>query len=106
MSRTLVALLLTQKNLLVQDPLQRVPLPVGESTLHSSLDNVAFSFAPSDTDRVIVVDLGRSRRVREVGVELSPVAGVAFADAVGRYVHGEGVVRDGAITLVELFQAQ
>lgn len=69
----------------MREPGQRVPVPSGGDSVPSSSDT-AFFFAPEDTDRVLVVDLGRARRVHEVGVELFPVPGVGFVDAVGRYV--------------------
>lgn len=53
----------------------RLPFPSGASLVALPTD-VAFSFADSDRDRVIVVDLGRARRVREAGVELMPSPGI------------------------------
>lgn len=52
--------------------------------MSSSDADVAFSFAPGDTDRIIEVNLGRCRFIREIGIELVPTPGVAFADVVGR----------------------
>eukprot|EP00752_Nemacystus_decipiens_P002251 g2132.t2 len=64
-----------QNNLLVREASDRLPFPSSSSLVALPTD-VAFSFADSDRDRVIVVDLGRARRVREAGVELMPSPGV------------------------------
>lgn len=45
---------------------------------------MAFFFHSSDLDRVIVVDLGRTRRVRDAGAELCAATSMSFEDAVGR----------------------
>lgn len=65
----------SQNNLLVREASDRLPFPSGNSLVALPTD-VAFFFEGSDRDRVIVVDLGRARRVREAGVELMPCPGV------------------------------
>lgn len=75
------SLLYEQNNLLVRDPSQRLSFPLEDSTRPT---NIAFFFHSSDLDRVIVVDLGRTRRVRDAGAELCAATGISFEDAVGR----------------------
>lgn len=65
----------SQNNLLVREASDRLPFPSVASLLAVHL-GVAFTFEESDRDRVIVVDLGRARRVREAGVELMPCPGI------------------------------
>ena len=73
-----------QYNLVLRDPCRRVLFPSSDGGV-SPPSNAAFYFAPSDRDRILVVDLGKSRRVREAGVELFPMPGVGFAKAVRRW---------------------
>lgn len=65
----------SQNNLLVREASDRLPFPSGFSLVALSTD-VAFFFGASDRDRVIVVDLGRARRIREAGVEVLPCPGI------------------------------
>lgn len=75
----------SQNNLLVRDSSRRIPFPSSDDSVLPSPNDVAFLFAPTDRDRVLVVDLGRMRRVREAGIELFPTPDVVFAEAVERY---------------------
>ncbi|CAM9143892.1 unnamed protein product [Scytosiphon promiscuus] len=76
---------LLQNNLLVREASQRLPFPSRNSVVPSPSD-VAFFFAPTDRDRVIVVDLGRARRIRHAGIEIFPSPGVEISTAVHRLV--------------------
>lgn len=70
----------------MRDPSQRQCFPLRNSSGPASASDVAFSFAPADSDRIIEVDLGRPRNIREVGVELALAPEATFADAIGRSV--------------------
>lgn len=66
----------------MRDASERLPFPSSGSSAPLPSD-VAFFFAPTDRDRVLVVDLGRPRRVREAGVDLFP-SPVEISTAVQR----------------------
>lgn len=72
-----------QNNLLVRNQSQRMPVSSRDG-VESPPSETTFFFAPSDRDRVLVVDLGKTRSVLESGVELFPTPGVSFSEAVGR----------------------